>query len=194
MDLLDQIANSVRSESAAEGRYWGFVTGKVTDTNDPKSLGRVKAQIAAQQRRESSDWLVPVWPGAVEGIPKKNEPVIVGFIDGDPNKGFYLWFPQTNTKDRASNFMLLGTVFVKMYNNLAAQYNTLRSDFHTFVTVTYNLHMHATAAPGAPSVPTVVGTGTTATAVQKAKDSAGTEVAAVTTGEIVLSARAKVAK
>jgi phage gp45-like len=48
------------------------------------------------------------------------------------------------------------------YSKLEEAFNQLKDDFSNFVTMTYNLHMHPTAAPGAASPPTVTGTSSTA--------------------------------
>ncbi len=185
MSLAEALASATRSESAAEGRYWGFLSGVVTDTKDPKNLGRVKARLLGMDfsARTTTDWLIPAWPGGFEGIPRVDEKLIVGFLDGDPNRGFYMWHPDTATKKRATDAAVLGTSLVKMFNNLVTQFNQLRLD--------HNTHVHATAATGPPVVPTVL---TTATAAQQAKNAAGSTVSASTSAEIVLSGRAKVGK
>lgn len=44
---------------------------------------------------------------------------------------------------------------------LFTELKTLRDEFNSFISLTYNMHMHPTAAVGAPSVPTIVGTAPT---------------------------------
>lgn len=194
MNLREAYEDLNRTQDARDGRVWGFVTGKVTDVEDPAGtpfLGRVKARIGSQGDNESTDWLIPMWPGGVESVPRNGDMVVVGFIDGDPHRGFYAWHPTSNTKNRASEWMVLGLTLVGMYNNLVTQFNQLRTDFNTFVTTHYNTHLHAeTGANTGP--PDSLGTSTTATAAQKGKKADGSEVTAVTTSEKVLSGRAKV--
>lgn len=48
------------------------------------------------------------------------------------------------------------------YTELKSAFDTLKDDFNNFINLTYNIHQHATAAPGAPSNPSVTGTPTAA--------------------------------
>jgi len=58
---------------------------------------------------------------------------------------------------------LLGTGdFAVRYNELKTAFDQLKSDFDNFVTITYNLHNHPTAPPGAVSPPSVTGSSSTA--------------------------------
>jgi hypothetical protein len=52
--------------------------------------------------------------------------------------------------------------FAVAYNDLKTAFDQLKSDFDNFVNITYNLHTHATAPPGPISVPSVVGSSSTA--------------------------------
>jgi hypothetical protein len=52
--------------------------------------------------------------------------------------------------------------WVVAYTDLKIAFDQLKSDFNTFVTVKYNLHNHPTAPTGIVSVPSVIGTATTA--------------------------------
>jgi len=55
-----------------------------------------------------------------------------------------------------------GTDYAVEYTNLKAAFDKFKADFNTFVTVKYNVHNHPTAPPGVVSVPSVVGTSTSA--------------------------------
>lgn len=55
-----------------------------------------------------------------------------------------------------------GTDYAVRYDQLKIAFDELKSDFNTFVTVTYNLHNHPTAPPGVVSVPSVVDVPSTA--------------------------------
>lgn len=55
-----------------------------------------------------------------------------------------------------------GADWAVQYTALKSAFDTLKNDFNNFINITYNLHMHPTAAIGAPSVPTVIGTPTAA--------------------------------
>lgn len=194
MDLLDIFAGSVRTPAAAEGRYYGFLLGKVTNINDPKSLNRVQARIGAQQSGESTDWLLPALPGAIEAKPRVNDPVIVGFIDGDPNRGFYFWHPQTGTQSRPTEAMALGTALVGLINGIVSVLTTMKTDLYTTLGATaFNAHVHSTAlGPSGP--PTPLFTAVAPTGPGQGKDAAGTVVSANTSvnGAVVLSGDAKV--
>lgn len=53
--------------------------------------------------------------------------------------------------------------FIAGFTKLKEGFDQLKSDFNSFVTTKFNLHMHATAGTGAPSPPSVTGTSSTAT-------------------------------
>lgn len=191
MDFLQTLADSMRPKDEAEGRFYGFLYGIITDVDDPDGLGRVRARIGAMGPEDSSDWLIPAWPGAIEALPNKKDAIIVGFIDGDPNRGFYLVSPRSTTKDRPTEAMLLATTFIGMYNHLVAQFNQLRTD--------YNSHAHQPGSLAAPSGGgAVTGTSgaptasTTAAAASKGKAADGSVVAAKSSSEKVLSGKTKV--
>ncbi len=48
------------------------------------------------------------------------------------------------------------------FSELKTAFDQLKSDFSSFVTTQYNLHMHPTAATGAASLPTITGSSSTA--------------------------------
>lgn len=55
-----------------------------------------------------------------------------------------------------------GSDWAVQYTALKSAFDTLKNDFNNFVTLTYNLHNHPTAPVGPVSIPSVVGTSTTA--------------------------------
>lgn len=135
-----------RSEEEREGRVSGVVVGKITNVSDPQGLGRIKARYGAQDNNEESDWLLPMWPGSMEFIPRKDDMVGIVFLDGDPHRGFYSWHPTSNTKNRPTEAAVLGSTMAAMYNDLVAKFNNLKSK--------YNAHGHkgsvTVCANGAP--------------------------------------------
>jgi len=185
MDLHEVIAQSMVSQDEAEGRVYGWLAGIVTDVDT--KLMRVKARVGRQGDNESTDWMLPVGMGSIESLPEVNDPIGVIFMDGDVHRGAYFYFPQSNTSKRPTEAMVLGNMFTAMYNDLVAQFNQLRSDMsgHT--------HLFGTIAcsTGVISGATASKT-TTANAAQKAKAADGSEVAAKTTSEVVLSKRSLV--
>lgn len=64
--------------------------------------------------------------------------------------------------DAAETVLQAGSDWAVQFTALKSAFDTLKQDLNTFITVKYNLHMHPTAAVGAPSAPTVTGTATTA--------------------------------
>lgn len=54
------------------------------------------------------------------------------------------------------------TDYAVAFNDLKAGFDQLKSDFNTFIASKYNLHNHPTAPTGPVSVPSVLGTSTTA--------------------------------
>lgn len=130
MSLAEALARSTRSADEADGRDYGWHVGTVTDVNDPQGLGRVKARIAAMDSNAAADWLVPGWPGSMEAKPRTGEAVLVAFLDGNPNKGLYLWTTRTNQSARPTEPAMLGLAFVALYNDLVAKFNTLKGKYN----------------------------------------------------------------
>jgi hypothetical protein len=189
--LHQALAQSTVTPDEADGRVYGWLPGVVTDVDT--KLMQVKARIGKMDDGDSTHWLVPMGMGGVESLPEVGDPVGVVFMDGDPHSGAYFYFPQSTTKGRPTKEPIpLGLTFVGMFNFLVTQLNQLRTDFNTFVTVKYNSHNHPTAPVGPVSVPSLVGTATTALAANKGKAADGSVVSDVSTSEIVLSKRTKV--
>lgn len=181
MNLIAALAETVRPGDAADHRFFGNVSGVVTDVGTGDNLGRVKARVRGMADNVETGWLSPLWPGGVEGIPHKKDPVLVLFEDGDENRGYYLWFPSSKTSDRPSEAMVLGFAFAAMYNDLAAKLNQLITHFfaHGHPETGVNTGAPAMAATGVALVPSSIGA---AGKIQKADGStvaaAGTVIAA----------------
>jgi uncharacterized protein involved in type VI secretion and phage assembly len=70
--------------------FWGKYRGVVTDTNDPKSMGRVRARVADVLGEQESGWAMPCSPfgGDQTGlfvVPKVGAGVWIEFEHGDPD-------------------------------------------------------------------------------------------------------------
>ena len=188
MNILDVQEYAYKSEDAREGRYYGKLSGVVTDINDPKKLGRIKARVQGMGDNDQSDWLVPMWPGSMEALPFKDDPVVVDFIDGNPNMGCWSWHPHTSTKNRPTEAMVLGTT-------LAALVNQMQADLQTLTTA-YLAHKHTGVTPGMGSsavtdTPVFVAGGGTVS-VGQCQDPTGAPVAPKSGNQTVLSKNLKV--
>lgn len=198
MELLDALNGGIQSRDERDGRVPYMIYGVVKDVDT--KLGRVRARAGAQGDGESTEWLDPAWPGSIEAVPVVGEPVFIQFVDADPNRGVYWWHPTSTTKNRAQDFMLLGTTMCGMYNFLVDQFNQLRTDFNTFAS-TYTGHVHpftgtinvmAATCAGTTSATTSTQSATTALATNKGKANDGSVVNNQTSSVVVLSGRAKI--
>lgn len=180
------------SKAEREGRYFGFMEGVITTVDDDAKLGRVKARLASMDFGEESDWLLPFWPGSMECIPRKGDAVLVGFINGDPNNGFYGWHPQTVTKDRPTEPGVLGKLIAGVINGIAKTLSTVMTDFYTtHITSEYNSHQHTyiygtTMGPVTPSMVSKPAD------PPKVKDADGNKVSEASDDTVALSSRVKV--
>lgn len=175
MDLLDAIAEGVQTPDERDGRIYGYVPGVVTSVEDPLGLCRIQARIAGQQPTDSTDWLVPELPGGIEAKPRKGDAVLIKFQDGDPNRGSWMWTLTTQTQNRCTDYMLLGTTFVGLYNDLIARFNQLRAAFiaHTHPGVSAGI---ATTSPTLEAVPANAIAGLAADGSQPAYTAGGNRV------------------
>lgn len=114
-----------RTASARSGRYFGAVSGTITDTNDSSGLYMVKASFGGQQDTDESYWLIPAFPASIESKPLRGDPCVVMFIDGDPNRGMYFYHPKSTTKNRPNEAMALGTTLAGVVNQVQADLKTL---------------------------------------------------------------------
>lgn len=167
MRIEDVLALGLVSKDEQEGRVYGWIPGVVTDVDS--KLFRVKARIGKQEDSESTDWLVPMSIGAVESLPENGDPVGVAFMDGDPHRGAYFYFPQSTTNGRPSEALALGTTLAGLLNYFIDQYNAHQ---HTYIY-------------GTTGVPVSVITA-------KGLNSDGSPVSPVSSSKVVLSKRGKV--
>ena len=198
MDLLEAIDAGTQKPDEREGRIYGFQYGVVKDVDTAApTWGRIKARFGAQKDNETTHWIDPMWPGGIEGLPRIGDPVFIAFVDGDINRGLYVWHPSSRTQNRATDYMLLATTFAGMYNDLVAKFNNLKSAFNTFITG-YNGHTHAyLPGPGA-STPTAVplnpGSSDADANAGSILAADGSQPAATASNTVCLSSRAKVQK
>lgn len=75
------------------GRLFGVYEGKVTDSADPKKLGRVKVELPGIADDPSTGWALPRGGrGRNRGWyapPEVGAPVYVQFVNGDPDRPIY---------------------------------------------------------------------------------------------------------
>ncbi len=194
MGLAEALSSVVRSPDDKEHRYYGFIAGTVTEvesSTDNAKLGRVKARLRGMEDNAQSGWLVPFWVGGLEGTPHKGDPVMVGFEDGDVNRGFYGWHPSSKTKDRPQEWLVLGLTFAAMYNGLVTVVNELKSKFNAHKH-DYNPGPSATIATSAPVNPTTVPYLVTSSDGGKIQKASGEPVAGSSGDKKALSGRVKV--
>lgn len=189
MDIFELQAHLQKTPEQHSGRYYGFISGNITNVNDDQGLVRVKARIGAMGDTEESDWLIPAFPGSIECKPLKGDPCIVGFIDGDPNRGFWLYHPESTTKARPSEFMVLGNTMVGMFNYLVDQFNQLRSDHNSH---THQVPYSWTGVAGSSTATAAVPTASASLVGNKGNASDGSTVPNVATSKTVLSGLCKV--
>lgn len=180
------------------GRFPYFIEGKITNIGDEQGIGRVRARLKGMDDGDETEWLSPAWPGSIEAVPNVGELVWVQFVEGDPARGLYLWFPSKNTNNRPTEAMVLGKTAWGMLNFFVTQFNQLRTDFNSFAS-TFSGHTHtfsatvvAGAVSGTTAVPNATQPSTTAQPANKGKAADGSEVADKSTSEIVLSGKTKV--
>ncbi len=196
MNFAKALADVSEHHAEERDRYYGIVAGVVTNAKDDAGLGRVKARLRGMDENAETDWLAPAWPGGIEGIPHKSDPVLVFFEDGNENKGAYLWFPSSKTNDRPSEAMVLGLTFASMYNDLVERYNALRLSVWTTTSGLrdlYNAHIHpVTAAPGNSGVTTSIWAADDPGAASKMQKADGSTVTSASGSKKALSGRVKV--
>lgn len=73
--------------------------------------------------------------------------------DDDGNQKAFLWVKKDGTLEVNGS-----ADFAVAFNDLKSGFDSLKSDFNTFVTTIFNLHTHVSAGPGVPTaVPVPVG-------------------------------------
>src|SRR5262249_55681128 len=118
--LLEALPNTTQTMDEKDGRIYRLLYGVVTDVDlgCAAKLPRIKHRIGGPGDRESRHWLDQACPGAVESVPNKKDPVVVLFIDGDPTRGVYCYFPDSNAQNRPTDYSPLGTTMAGIINNL----------------------------------------------------------------------------
>ncbi len=190
IEIQDALAMAMVTVDEAQGRVYGWLPGIVTDIDKERKL--VRARVGKQGDNESTDWLVPMFPGAVESTPDVDDPVGVFFMDGDVHRGAYFYYPQSTTKGRPKEAMALGTTFAGLHNGVQAAVAQILTDWYTsFQNSTYNTHQH-TYIYGTTLVPVVPSNLSPPQNGGKVKASDGSVPGAKTTDEIALSGKATV--
>jgi phage protein D len=78
----DTLTHLLAQEDGA-GRGWGIAIGLVTNTKDPKGLGRVKVKFPWLADTEESTWARVARPQGLFCLPEINDEVLVAFEHGD---------------------------------------------------------------------------------------------------------------
>jgi hypothetical protein len=83
--------NSNRQTAQQAGRHFGKYRGTVTNNQDPKNLGRIRAKVPAVLFDEETGWAVPCVPYAGNGVglfslPPLEAGVWIEFEDGDVSR------------------------------------------------------------------------------------------------------------
>ena len=78
----DTLSNLLDQEDGA-GQGWGIAIGLVTNTKDPKGLGRVKVKFPWLADTEESTWARVARPQGLFCLPEINDEVLVAFEHGD---------------------------------------------------------------------------------------------------------------
>jgi uncharacterized protein involved in type VI secretion and phage assembly len=103
MGLLEQMKRE--RERRSEGRVFGLYRGIVTNVNDPKALGRIRAKVhELLGDTDETDWAWPCVPFGGGGagwlmLPKTNDAVWIAFEAGDLSRPVWVgfWFNKTDT-------------------------------------------------------------------------------------------------
>lgn len=168
-----------------ERRYPYCMVGKITTAEDPASSSqfvRVKAQLNGMKDGEETDWLSPIVGGAIEYTPNVGDMAIVWFEDGIPERGYYGVFAVSNSRNRPSEAMALGTTLAAIINANATTVANLITEFNAHIHTGVTVGMGSTGAPASPS------TGT----VKKVQAADGGVVSDASGNKIALSGKAKV--
>ena len=193
MDFLEVMARATRSPEAQEGRLFELLAGIVTDVGDPAKLGRVKARLQGQQDPDCSDWMMPCFAGGIEARPNVGDPVIVGFIVGDPNRPVFWTTTITGQKGRPVEHMLLGDTLAGLFNRVVDQLAAVNARLDGHIS-TYNNHQHlvsgvqAGAAAITSAYTTSQDTSSKPSDANKAKAADGSVVGSASSDSVALSA------
>ncbi len=99
--------------------YYGKYRAIVTNSNDPKNMGRIKVSCPKVLGEFESSWCVPCMPltGKDSGIlmtPSKNDLVWIEFEEGDPSKPIWVggwWLPSNAPSESAEKVLVLKSPF-----------------------------------------------------------------------------------
>lgn len=184
--LHEALAQGTVSEDEAHGRVYAWVPGVVTDIDT--KLYQIKARLGRIADNESTDWIPQMGMGGMESLPEVGDIVGVSFADGDVHRGAFFCFPQSNSKGRPTECMVLGSTLAALINQLVTDVQTL--------TTAFNTHKHAGVTTGAGSSavgdsPVFVPNGGTLN-VGKCQSSDGGVVAPKSGNQKVLSKRGRI--
>lgn len=188
-DIYSIIREIIHDEVLYLRHYIGEVVDDQDDLN--KGRVKITIPDIGHYTNDTALWCYPR-QGAGMSIPKVGSYAEIYFIAGDPTRPVYLYpasevvdnipqnydgntdtnilFEDYNDKannikfDRSTGELIIydGEDYAVKYNELETAFNQLKDDFDNFVTLTYNVHQHPTAAVGAPSNPSVTGSSSTA--------------------------------
>ena len=115
----------------------------------------IKEMLAAQARTGNSEDTV-IFGYLVESAETEEGEIRLYSTDAEGAAQFYIKLLKTGTCEFGGDSDNL-----VRFSALETAYNQLKQDFDDFISQTYNLHAHPTAAVGAPSPPTLAGTSST---------------------------------
>lgn len=187
--MHEAMAQATVTPDEAHGRVYSWLPGVVTDVDT--NLMQIKARLGKQADNESTDWISQMGMGGMESLPEVGDPVGVVFLDGDVHRGAYFCFPQSNSKGRPTEAMILGTTSIGLINNLADQLQQLKTTVNNFISVTFPAHVHPYVY-GNTAVTPSVGSTDSDPAPAKGLAADGSVVSSVTTNKKALSKRGRI--
>jgi len=106
MSLQPELLRLVQQLAA---RHYGKYRGIVVDTDDPKSMGRIKARVPEVLGEVETGWALPValWAGDTEGffaVPPVDAAVWIEFEAGDPSRPLWTgsWWGEGQVPEEAT--------------------------------------------------------------------------------------------
>ena len=109
-DILDDILTQHEQQHSTD-RFFGKFRGRVTDNQDPLSLGRIRAQVPDVLREVETGWALPAAPYAGDGvgvytIPAVDAGVWIEFEAGDVSRPIWtgcFWGANQLPKDETAS-------------------------------------------------------------------------------------------
>jgi hypothetical protein len=155
--------------------------GQTKESRVEEAIRIIKSEIYTDYTKESRQ----VSPPGIDANPIVDDQGVLVLIDNTPGKSVHVGvYPDSQAEpgeiriySRDSGGELKALIWLKAdgtielngnadnavrYSQLETAFNTFKTDFNTFITNVFNLHMHPTAGTGPPSVPTLVGVNTAA--------------------------------